>query len=72
MYHYKEQSMLFTLTITARFGKQFSMSQLGLRMEHTRTTGISGVGEYDGQTYDYTRLFPTLCFYYPMGKVIEP
>ena len=39
-FHYKEQIYALYADYNRAFGKQFSM-QLGLRMEHTRTTGIS-------------------------------
>lgn len=37
--------------------------QLGLRMEHTRTTGISEAKDTEDK-HDYTRLFPTVYLLY--------
>ena len=59
-FHYKEQIYALYADYNRAFGKQFSM-QLGLRMEHTRTTGISE-SENTTDKHDYTRLFPTLYF----------
>ena len=61
-FHYKEQIYALYADYNRAFGKQFSM-QLGLRMEHTRTTGISE-SENTTDKHDYTRLFPTLYFLY--------
>ena len=61
-FHYKEQIYALYADYSRAFGKQFSM-QLGLRMEHTRTTGISE-SENTTDKHDYTRLFPTLYFLY--------
>lgn len=61
-FHYKEQIYALYVDYNRAFGKQFSM-QLGLRMEHTRTTGISE-SENTTDKHDYTRLFPTLYFLY--------
>lgn len=61
-FHYKEQIYALYADYNRVFGKQFSM-QLGLRMEHTRTTGISE-SENTTDKHDYTRLFPTLYFLY--------
>ena len=61
-FHYKEQIYALYADYNRAFGKQFSM-QLGLRMEHTRTIGISE-SENTTDKHDYTRLFPTLYFLY--------
>ena len=61
-FHYKEQIYALYADYNRAFGKQFSM-QLGLRMEHTRTTGISE-SENTTDKHDYTRLFPTVYLLY--------
>lgn len=61
-FRYKEQIYALYADYSREFSKHFSM-QLGLRMEHTHTTGISeSVGKKD--SHDYTRLFPTVYFLY--------
>lgn len=61
-FHYKEQIYALYADYSREFSKHFSM-QLGLRMEHTRTTGISE-SENKTDKHDYTRLFPTVYFLY--------
>lgn len=61
-FRYKEQIFALYADYSRQFSKRFSM-QLGLRMEHTRTTGISEAKD-NTDKHDYTRLFPTLYFLY--------
>ncbi len=61
-FHYKEQIYALYADYSRQFSKRFSM-QLGLRMEHTHTTGISE-SENTTDKHNYTRLFPTVYFLY--------
>ena len=66
-FHYKEQIYALYADYNRAFSKQFSM-QLGVRMEHTRTTGISESANKTDK-HDYTRLFPTLYFLYSPNEL---
>ena len=61
-FRYKEQIYALYADYSREFSKRFSM-QLGLRMEHTRTTGISEAKDTEDK-HDYTRLFPTVYLLY--------
>ena len=61
-FRYKEQIYALYADYSREFSERFSM-QLGLRMEHTRTTGISAAKDTEDK-HDYTRLFPTFYFLY--------
>lgn len=61
-FHYKEQIYALYADYNRQFSKRFSM-QLGLRMEHTHTTGISE-SKNTTDKHNYTRLFPTVYFLY--------
>ena len=61
-FQYKEQIYALYADYNREFSKYFSL-QLGLRMEHTRTTGISDAKKTTDK-HDYTRLFPTAYFLY--------
>ncbi|MCD8091778.1 MAG: TonB-dependent receptor [Bacteroides sp.] len=61
-FRYKEQIYALYADYSREFSARFSM-QLGLRMEHTRTTGISEAKNTTDK-HDYTRLFPTVYFLY--------
>ena len=65
-FRYKEQIYALYADYSRDFSERFSM-QLGLRMEHTRTTGISEAKATEDK-HDYTRLFPTVYLLYsPAG-----
>lgn len=65
-FRYKEQIYALYADYSREFSERFSM-QLGLRLEHTRTTGISEAKNTEDK-HDYTRLFPTLYLLYsPAG-----
>ena len=61
-FQYKEQIYALYADYSRRMNQQFTF-KLGLRMEHTRTEGIS---ESENRTdkHSYTRLFPTAYFLY--------
>ena len=61
-FRYKEQIYALYADYSREFSERFSM-QLGLRMEHTRTTGISEAKDTEDK-HDYTRLFPTVYLLY--------
>lgn len=61
-FRYKELIYAFYADYNREFSKHLSM-QLGLRMEHTSTTGISE-SKNTTDKHDYTRLFPTVYFLY--------
>lgn len=61
-FRYKEQIYALYADYNREFSERFSM-QLGLRMEHTRTIGISEAKGTEDK-HDYTRLFPTVYFLY--------
>lgn len=61
-FKYKEQIYALYLDYNRAISDKFSM-QLGMRMEHTRTTGISEAEDKTDKN-DYTRLFPTAYFLY--------
>lgn len=61
-FRYKEQIYTLYADYSREFSERFSM-QLGLRMEHTRTTGISEAKDTEDK-HDYTRLFPTVYLLY--------
>lgn len=61
-FRYKEQIYALYADCSREFSERFSM-QLGLRMEHTRTVGISEAKHTENR-HDYTRLFPTLYLLY--------
>ena len=61
-FRYKEQIYALYADYSREFSERFSM-QLGLRMEHTSTTGISEAKDTKDK-HDYTRLFPTVYFLY--------
>lgn len=61
-FHYKEQIYALYADYSRELSKRLSV-QLGLRMEHTHTTGISD-SENKTDKHDYTRLFPTVYFLY--------
>ena len=61
-FRYKEQIYALYADYSRKFSERFSM-QLGLRMEHTRTTGISEAKDTEDK-HDYTRLFPTVYLLY--------
>ena len=62
-FRYKEQIYALYADYSREYSERFSM-QLGLRMEHTRTTGISEAKDTEDK-HDYTRLFPTVYLLYP-------
>ena len=60
-FRYKEQIYALYADYSREFSERFSM-QLGLRMEHTRTTGISEAKDTEDK-HDYTRLsLLSICF----------
>lgn len=61
-FRYKEQIYALYADYSREYSERFSM-QLGLRMEHTRTTGISEAKDTEDK-HDYTRLFPTVYLLY--------
>lgn len=61
-FRYKEQIYALYADYSREYSERFSM-QLGLRMEHTRTTGISEAKDTEDM-HDYTRLFPTVYLLY--------
>lgn len=61
-FRYKEQIYALYADYSREFSERFSM-RLGLRMEHTRTTGISEAKDTEDK-HDYTRLFPTVYLLY--------
>lgn len=61
-FRYKEQIYALYADYSREFSERFSM-QLGLRMEHTHTTGISEAKDTEDK-HDYTRLFPTVYLLY--------
>lgn len=61
-FRYKEQIYALYADYSREYSERFSM-QLGLRMEHTRTTGISEAKDTEDK-HDYTRLFPTVYLFY--------
>ena len=61
-FRYKEQIYALYADYSREFSERFSM-QLGLRMEHTCTTGISEAKDTEDK-HDYTRLFPTVYLLY--------
>lgn len=61
-FRYKEQIYALYADYGREYSERFSM-QLGLRMEHTRTTGISEAKDTEDK-HDYTRLFPTVYLLY--------
>ena len=61
-FRYKEQIYALYADYSREYSERFSM-QLGLRMEHTRTTGISEAKDTEDK-HDYTRLFPTAYLLY--------
>lgn len=61
-FRYKEQIYALYADYSREYSERFSM-QLGLRMEHTRTTGISEAKDTEDK-HDYTRLFPTIYLLY--------
>lgn len=61
-FRYKEQIYALYADYSREFSERFSM-QLGLRMEHIRTTGISEAKDTEDK-HDYTRLFPTVYLLY--------
>lgn len=61
-FRYKERIYALYADYSREFSERFSM-QLGLRMEHTRTTGISEAKDTEDK-HDYTRLFPTVYLLY--------
>lgn len=61
-FRYKEQIYALYADYSCEYSERFSM-QLGLRMEHTRTTGISEAKDTEDK-HDYTRLFPTVYLLY--------
>lgn len=66
-FRYKEQIYALYADYSREFSERFSM-QLGLRLEHTRTTGIFEAKNTEDK-HDYTRLFPTLYLLYsPAGE----
>lgn len=65
-FRYKEQIYALYADYSREFSDRLSL-QLGLRMEHTRTTGISEAKDTKDK-HDYTRLFPTVYFLYSPGE----
>lgn len=61
-FRYKEQIYALYADYSREYSERFSM-QLGLRMEHTRTTGISEAKDTEDK-HDYTRLFLTVYLLY--------
>lgn len=61
-FRYKEQIYALYADYSREFSGRFSM-QMGLRVEHTRTTGISEAKDTEDK-HDYTRLFPTVYLLY--------
>ncbi len=61
-FRYKEQIYALYADYSHNFGSHFSM-KAGLRLEHTRTTGISE-SQQTTDKHDYTRLFPTFYLMY--------
>lgn len=61
-FHYKEQIYALYADYNREFSSRLSM-KLGMRMEHTHTTGISE-SEHTTDKHNYTRLFPTVYFLY--------
>ncbi len=61
-FRYKEQIYALYADYSREYSERFSM-QLGLRMEYTRTTGISEAKDTEDK-HDYTRLFPTVYLLY--------
>ncbi len=61
-FRYKEQIYALYADYSREYSERFSM-QLGLRMEHTHTTGISEAKDTEDK-HDYTRLFPTVYLLY--------
>ena len=61
-FRYKEQIYALYADYSREYSERFSM-QLGLRMEHTRTTGISEAKDTEDK-HDCTRLFPTVYLLY--------
>lgn len=61
-FRYKEQIYALYADYSREYSERFFM-QLGLRMEHTRTTGISEAKDTEDK-HDYTRLFPTVYLLY--------
>lgn len=61
-FRYKEQIYALYADYSREYSERFSM-QFGLRMEHTRTTGISEAKDTEDK-HDYTRLFPTVYLLY--------
>ena len=61
-FRYKEQIYALYADYSREYSERFSM-QLGLRMEHTCTTGISEAKDTEDK-HDYTRLFPTVYLLY--------
>lgn len=61
-FRYKEQIYALYADYSREYSERFSM-QLGLRMEHTRTTGISEAKDTEDK-HDYTRLYPTVYLLY--------
>ena len=61
-FRYKEQIYALYADYSREYSERFSM-QLGLHMEHTRTTGISEAKDTEDK-HDYTRLFPTVYLLY--------
>ena len=61
-FRYKEQIYALYADYSREYSERFSM-QLGLRTEHTRTTGIPEAKDTEDK-HDYTRLFPTVYLLY--------
>ena len=61
-FRYKEQIYALYADYSREYSERLSM-QLGVRMEHTRTTGISEAKDTEDK-HDYTRLFPTVYLLY--------
>lgn len=61
-FRYKEQIYALYADYSREFSDRFSF-QLGLRMEHTRTTGISEAKQTRDE-HNYIRLFPTVYLLY--------
>lgn len=61
-FRYKEQIYALYADYSREFSEHFSM-QMGVRMEHTHTVGISEAKDTEDR-HDYTRLFPTVYLLY--------